>query len=251
MADETSGLFQNPSADVPRAQQRIRALDGVVSCGIVATPRGEIREIHVVSSGARPPKPIIRDIESTLYAEFGVRFDHRRVSIATLKDEPDSAEGEPAAVVEEIGPLADSGPGRRLRFLGLRTGLTPEGGDVEVILSRGNFRGFGKASFFFAFEPERAVAEATLEAVGKFVRSGGFRLGEVRRERMGDEDVVLARVLRVEADRTFALVGSAIVRRDRNLAALHAVLDAVNRIVGRLTPVEGIEIVAVPDRPAS
>lgn len=250
MADETTGRFRNPETDVPRAQRKIRALDGVVSCGIVATRLGEVREIHVVSSGERPPKPIIRDIESTLYAEFGVRVDHRRVSVATLKDEPEPEGDEPPAAAAEGGNSSRPVSERRLQFLGLRTGLTPDGGEVEVVLKRDDFRGFGKASFLSALEPERAVAEATLDAVSKFVRSPGFRLGGIRRERMGEEDVILAHVLHVEKDRTIPLVGSALVRRDPNLAALHAILDAVNRILGRLDSAEGVVVDAVPDRPA-
>lgn len=240
MSDESAARFRDRDRDLPRAEESIRRLEGVESCGIVATPLGEIHEIHVVSSG-RHPKQIIRDIESTLFADFGIRIDHRKVSVAVREKKAPAPPPEPDP--ESADAASTNG---RLEFFGLRMGVTKDGGEVEVVLRRGAFRGFGKATFDADAEPIFAVAEATLAAVGKFVREGRFKAGAVRRERIGDFEAILVQVTHTSSGRSTPLVGSSLVDRDPNRAALSAALDAVNRFVGRLDSAEGLEVVVGP-----
>lgn len=68
-------------ADMEAALRRIGAVTGVA---IVVEPDGRIADVHVTSNGTRPPKTIIRDIETTLHAVFRIHIDYRVVSVADL-----------------------------------------------------------------------------------------------------------------------------------------------------------------------
>ena len=54
---------------------------------VVTSPLGEIDEIHVLALPSKAPKQLVRDIESTLMAAFGVAIDHKKISIAQLGQE--------------------------------------------------------------------------------------------------------------------------------------------------------------------
>ena len=71
---------------VKRAENLIGTLNGVLSASIVVTPQGEISEIHVLAQTEVPPKQIVRNIESALMAQLGVRVDHRKISVAQTAD---------------------------------------------------------------------------------------------------------------------------------------------------------------------
>jgi hypothetical protein len=78
---------ESPPMDTPRdgwmsqaetALKSLRDIEGVVIQG-----RGsEIREIHIVTSSARPAKQIVRDVQTLLMARFHRVIDHRVVSVA-------------------------------------------------------------------------------------------------------------------------------------------------------------------------
>jgi hypothetical protein len=63
---------------------------------VVASPEGVIQEIHVLALPTKQPKQLVRDIESTLMARFGIPIDHKKISIALLGRDsikPEIAEG--------------------------------------------------------------------------------------------------------------------------------------------------------------
>ena len=222
--------------DDPRqAEQEINSLAGVLSSRIVTNRSGQILEIHVVSSAERNAKQILRDIESTFLANRNIRVDRKKVSIAQYQGDPDE-------------PPAPEGAGApRPRFVNLRTTLTPDGGSVEVTLAMGGNRSFGEADFAIGSGPERAVAEATLLALERFVDGARFDAIHVETRPIGRHEAVFVHVESVRAGRSVPLLGSAIVQRDQNLSALHATLDAVNRYLGRLRATPGVEIVVGPE----
>ncbi len=69
-----------------RIEKLLIALEGVGSLKIVPDGHGGIDEIHVLSSSSLGPKQIVRNIESALLAEFGLQIDHRKISIARVRD---------------------------------------------------------------------------------------------------------------------------------------------------------------------
>ncbi|HKQ59318.1 MAG TPA: hypothetical protein VJY35_15755, partial [Candidatus Eisenbacteria bacterium] len=68
----------------------------------------EIREIHVLTRSKRPPKQIVRDVQTVLLTRFNRSIDYRVVSIAYAK--PDAAPVASAASVPEVTPLPAAPP---------------------------------------------------------------------------------------------------------------------------------------------
>ena len=63
----------------------IRQLRDVMSVRAVFNTAGEVEEIHVLAQSTRPPKQVVRDIESALLAHLGVRVDHKKISVAQVE----------------------------------------------------------------------------------------------------------------------------------------------------------------------
>lgn len=70
-----------------RVEQLLRSVEGVDSLKIVPDHHGAIDEIHVLSSSGLGAKQIVRNIESALLAQFGLQIDHRKISIAQIKEQ--------------------------------------------------------------------------------------------------------------------------------------------------------------------
>ena len=70
-----------------RVEQLLRSVEGVDSLKIVPDHHGAIDEIHVLSSSGLGAKQIVRNIESALLAQFGLQIDHRKISIAQVREE--------------------------------------------------------------------------------------------------------------------------------------------------------------------
>src|SRR5215218_809827 len=71
---------------VRRAETLLTSLDGVLSARVVTTPLGEVSEIHVLAQAGLAPKQVVRNIESALLAQLGLKIDHRKISIAQTAD---------------------------------------------------------------------------------------------------------------------------------------------------------------------
>src|ERR671920_2360815 len=50
------------------------------------TPLGEVSEVHVLAQSGLAPKQLVRNIESALLAQLGLKIDHRKISIAQTAD---------------------------------------------------------------------------------------------------------------------------------------------------------------------
>jgi hypothetical protein len=54
----------------------------VLSARVVTTPLGEVSEVHVLAQSGLSPKQIVRNIESALLAQLGLKIAHRKISVA-------------------------------------------------------------------------------------------------------------------------------------------------------------------------
>jgi hypothetical protein len=72
--------------NIERAEALLNSLKGVVSARIVARPGGVIDEIHLLTEGDVAAKQSVRNVESALLAHFGLKIDHRKVSVAQKDD---------------------------------------------------------------------------------------------------------------------------------------------------------------------
>ncbi|MDH3189287.1 MAG: hypothetical protein OEM39_01400, partial [Acidimicrobiia bacterium] len=71
--------------DIVAFQEKIGRIDGVEAARIVAG-NGHIEEIHVLARRNKPPKQLVRDVQSLSQALFGEDIDRRVVSIVQLAD---------------------------------------------------------------------------------------------------------------------------------------------------------------------
>ncbi len=74
-----------PSAsDLELTLSQIR---GVYASSVILDQNRDLSEIHIVSSTARKPKQIVRDIETLLFVKHRLKIDYRKISLVQLPDE--------------------------------------------------------------------------------------------------------------------------------------------------------------------
>jgi len=199
----------------------VRQVQGVYACRVVLESPSEIAEIHVVGSPSRRPKQIVRDIESLLFAKFGLRVNFRKISLAQLQEE------------------------RSMTMLGNRPRLAEsafssdgEHDRVSVRLVDGESSVAGEASApTSSVEKARLGSMAVLAALDHMARGGGeFRVDAIERVPVGDRvvTVVLINVGYGSGEET--LIGTAFYRGDAVEAAARATLDSVNRRLSLIRP---------------
>ncbi len=67
---------------IRRAEVLLTSLKGVLSARVVATATGEITEVHILTEAGLTPKQVVRNVESALLAQLGMKLDHRKISVA-------------------------------------------------------------------------------------------------------------------------------------------------------------------------
>ncbi|MEE8267728.1 MAG: hypothetical protein V3R97_02340, partial [Gemmatimonadales bacterium] len=71
---------------VRRAENLLTSLEGVLSARVVTTPLGEVSEVHILAQAGLSPKQVVRNVESALLAQLGLKVDHRKISVAQTAD---------------------------------------------------------------------------------------------------------------------------------------------------------------------
>jgi hypothetical protein len=220
--------------DIPedRIKRAIASLPDVQSCSVDFGPDGSIAAIHIVSSTKRSPKQIVRDVESVLAADFDIRLDHRKVSIARVEEKE-----EPRLVKRE-----------RPKLRAIKLSLTAGRGSVEVELERGGLVVAGEACGVAERGGIlRLVVTATFRALEKLIGAdASFELLDVLRIHSGERSavVVLANLASGLAARSLA--GCVQFEDDEPRAAALAALDASNRVIEMLSLPERTEYEVTP-----
>jgi hypothetical protein len=222
--------------DVPddRIKRAIASLPDVQSCNVEFNTDGSIAAIHIVSSTTRAPKQIVRDVESVMLAEFDIKVDHRKISIARVEDKEEHR-------VEKR---------ERPRLAGMKLSMMPGKTIVEVMLERGGLTLAGEASGTTEGRGSlRLLAGATFRALEKFLgQDAGFELLDVMKLRSGDRNamVVLADFVSAAGGRSLAGCVQFNDGDDEQKAVVLAALDASNRLVEILEQPEQTEYEVTP-----
>ncbi len=192
---------------------------------VVVDADERIQEIHVLALPTKPPKQLVRDIESALMARFGIPIDHRKISIAQLGRD-----------VDEIAVSATATPVVRPRIVAINASVSGVQAAASVTLEIGGSEYIGTASGPASQSGRsRQVALATLDAAAQYL--GGaetFALEDVTIAQLGRERVAVSCVTLVSAFGEQAFTGSALVRQTENDSIVRATLDAINRRIGLL-----------------
>lgn len=229
-ATSTPGALQDPWG-LKRAENLITSLTGVLGARVVATPLGEVTEIHVLTSSDVQPKQVVRNIESALMAQLGLKVDHRKISVAQTADVRPIDAG--ASVVEAAPSVVPVGSGRRVvlfRRLEVRPSPKPQRVDVVVwVESEGReAQGVGQGPDTVRSRVESAARAAVHALEGLFdapvMAVEGAKLVEAF-----DKTFCLVVLHGFAGRETAVLTGACEVRENPEQAAVLAVLDATNR----------------------
>lgn len=209
---------------VKELEELLKRLPGVLSARMVINNWGAIEEIHVLATTERHPKQIVRDVESSLAAKFGIALDHKKISIAQLTD-TEKTLPDVRLKLENVKVSADTSRSRYDIEISLLSNMDP---DDRFI---GRMMGPAARS-----QTVRLAGMATLDAINQATNSQvNFALEDVRSVEMGSRRLMVALVLLVNADgEEEVLVGGAVVKGDPLDAAVKACLDASNRRIGML-----------------
>lgn len=203
--------------DIDDIDEALSQIPGLTAARIVTDGKRMITEVHCTSIELRTPQELVRDIETVLFAKWGLKIDHRRIGICVFKDTPQS----------ELEALV----GHRLKIdrVYLNLGKTQADSVVELELEGRVYTGTatGPAT---KFGQHHVVAQATIAAVEAFLRTRGMiSAGEVRIIKMLEQSVVLVAVSAIGIQGEERLVGSAPVRTYESDAVARATMDAINR----------------------
>lgn len=197
-----------------RLQRAIERITGVTSAKVTIDTRGDIAEIHLVGSPSRRPKQIVRDTESLLYAQFGVRVDYRRISLV------------------QVAPTDEAPTRTRLRLSSVAERFEPDH-QVSVTLLNGAQSWIASVSVSEearAHPTMWAAAQATIDAVQSASgRTVQLDVQDLRTITTEGRNVCLVVVRAQTESGEEGLTGTCIVTSCGCTAAAKATLDAINR----------------------
>jgi hypothetical protein len=228
---DAPGLKGNPGDQIPdpwgvrRAENLLTSLEGVLSARVVTTPLGEVSEIHILAQSGLAPKQLVRNVESALLAQLGLKVDHRKISIAQ------TAEVKPIETLDRAA-VRERAMQRTVLFenLMVHAGIRPQRIQLAVTLSSG-----GKQETAEEETPDtprgrvEGAARAAVGAMEKFVERFSLSLEGVQVIEAVDRNVVFVALQGIGGRDAVLLTGTAEVRQSPERAAVFAVLDATNR----------------------
>jgi hypothetical protein len=199
--------------DVLALQDKIRHIEGVEAARVVSG-NGHIEEIHVLARRNKPPKQLVRDVQSLSQALFGEEIDRRIVSVVQLAD-------------------ADLETGLRPALVDVAETLDGSRAEVTVTLRWNNdlFAGSARGAAAASTRP-RQIAEATIDAVRQAIhKDAALAVSSMDIPVLGSRKVAIAQVVVVTEATERNLIGCAYVEDEESRAVVRAVLDALNRVL--------------------
>ncbi len=209
-----------------KMENGIRTLAGVVSAHIVLSSDSvSIDEVHVVATQDRSPKQIVRDIESLLLSNHGVRVDHKKISIAQVHGV--DADAEAGVDIPDEASIDF----KRIRFVSAKSNSYGLRWEVSVELEKGGIPSAATANGAGSSQNKnRLVAQATAEALNNYLGDKqAVAIDEVQTVKGARYKTVVV-ILTFLTDRgEKVLVGSSLLEDDMPRAVVQATLDAINR----------------------
>jgi hypothetical protein len=228
---------------VQRAEELLLTLPGVIAARVIAGESGTVTEVHLLTTMDVSPKQTVRNVESALLAHFGIRVDHRKISVATTVDHKrlgqDVLAGgiagarvpeEPAAPEREEPDYTR----RALLFEDVEVRRSRTAGvTCRVTLRKGEESFVGEAE---GLETQRSrvelAARAALAAIGQ-ASEDALALDGAKLVGAFDRQFVFVGVTGRIGREQQMLTGSCEVKDSAETAAVLSVLDATNRWIGR------------------
>ncbi len=211
---------------VEKMETDIQTLNGVVSASVVLSPDGlEIDEVHVVSTSERSPKQIVRDVETLFLSNHDIRIDHKKISIAQIRDV------DVEAIVETVVGTEGVERPDRIKFVSAKSNTYGLRWEISVELEKGGIPSTATTNGAGSrHNRARLVTQATAEALNNYLGDKqAVAIDEVQtiEGTANKTAVVILTLLTDRAEKR--LVGSCIIYDDMPRAFVHATLDAINR----------------------
>ena len=230
------GGLESPSAPDPwgvrRAENLLTSLEGVLSARVVTTPLGEVSEIHVLAQAGLSPKQLVRNIESALLAQLGLKVDHRKISVAQ------TAEVRPIEAVER-DLVKERAMSRAALFeaMTVAPGRRPHRIALSVSLSfMGKVESAEEESADTPRSKVEAAARAAVTALDKLLLDNSVALEGAKIIEAFDRQFAMVAVQGLGGREALLLIGTAEIKESAERAAVFAVLDATNRWVEARRP---------------
>jgi len=209
---------------VRRAENLLTSLQGVLSARVEVSPIGEVTGVHILGQAGASPKQMVRNVESALLAQLGLKVDHRKISIAQ------TAEVRPIEALERSAVL-EQALRRDIVFRGLEVEPTASlRVKVRVTLL---VRGTEVSGEEEVADTERSrvqgAARATVALLDRHLPDGTIELEGIRVIDAFESEVMIAGVRAIDGRHTVLLSGSAVPTDRGEQAAVLSVLDATNR----------------------
>ncbi|PYP71992.1 MAG: hypothetical protein DMD36_02910 [Gemmatimonadetes bacterium] len=208
-----------------RVENLIASLTGVLSARVMVTPLGEVSEVHVLTTSDVQGKQVVRNIESALMAQLGLKIDHRKISVAQTAD---------VRPIEQLQEEAVKTRAKRrvVMFQGLevRPGPRPQRVVVRVKLS---FEGKDAEAEEQGTDTMRnrveAAARATALCLDELLPDNSIALEGAQIIEAFDRKFVFVAVHGLGGREAQLLTGTCEIRESGERSAVLAVLDATNR----------------------
>lgn len=212
---------------VRRAENLLTSLEGILSARVVTTPLGEVSEVHVLAQAGLQAKQLVRNIESALLAQLGLKIDHRKISIAQ------TAEMKPIEALEQQ-VVRDQVLRRAVLFenLTVAPGKRPHRISISVTLS---FRDRTETAEEESSDTPRSRVEAAAKAAVTVLdrllsdSQASVALEGARILDAFDREFAFVGVQGLGGRDSVLLTGTAAIKESAERAAVFAVLDATNR----------------------
>ena len=210
---------------VRRAENLLTSLEGILSARVVTTPLGEVSEVHVLAQAGLAPKQLVRNIESALLAQLGLKIDHRKISIAQ------TADVKPIEALERDA-VRDRVLQRSVLFENLTAapGKRPHRIAITVTLS---YHGQTETAEEEAADTPRSrvegAAKAAVTVLDRLLKDSSLALEGAKIVEGFDREFAFVAVQGLGGRETLLLSGTAEIKESAERAAVFAVLDATNR----------------------
>lgn len=201
--------------DYREIEETLARLPSVHAVRIIGD-RDRVREVHVLAAPEKAAKQVVRDVQTLVLARFGVDLDRRLISVVQISPDRLRAEEERPVIlgVHEI----------------------PEGARTTVAVT---LRWHGEEYAGTATGPAapsarlRLVGEAALRATERIIGNEALALDAVGAPAVGMRRVIVVVVVSTGPRGEDVAVGSALSQGDDAECTVRAVLDALNRRIGR------------------
>jgi len=210
---------------VRRAENLLTSLEGILSARVVTTPLGEVSEVHILAQAGLQPKQLVRNIESALLAQLGLKVDHRRISIAQTADVKPIEALERDTVRDKVlqrGVLYES--------VSVAPGKRPHRLSITVTLS---FRGATETAEEEISDTPRSrvegAAKAAVTVIDRLLSDFSVALEGAKIVEAFDRNFAFVGVQGLGGRESLLMTGTAEIKESAERAAVFAVLDATNR----------------------